>query len=73
MTVAKNSNLAATNLTGLSPKEMSELLSNTIPAKMDPTQLQLAYGQRAIPKLVKIVAASKLQQKITYTEKITDF
>ncbi|KAI8850944.1 armadillo-type protein [Chytridium lagenaria] len=43
------------NSSGLSPKELSQLLVAQIPPGVDPTKMQLAYGRRAVPKLVSEV------------------
>ncbi|KAJ3066367.1 Radial spoke head 14, partial [Rhizoclosmatium hyalinum] len=52
------------NRSGLTPLEASRLLVPTLPPDVDPTKMQLAYGRRAIPKLVtEIPAADLLKQQ----------
>jgi hypothetical protein len=46
----------ATNASGLSPAEINKLLVPTLPQGVDPTKMNLAYGRRAIPKLVRIIS-----------------
>lgn len=41
-------------------RQPSTYLSNTYPENSDPTRLQLAYGRRAIPKLVAEAQAEDL-------------
>ncbi|KAJ3217998.1 Radial spoke head 14 [Dinochytrium kinnereticum] len=48
------------NQSGLSPKELSELLVPQLPPGVDPTKMQLAYGRGAVPKLVSEVEDSTL-------------
>ncbi|KAI8615438.1 armadillo-type protein [Chytriomyces sp. MP71] len=53
------------NTSGLTPLEASKLLAPTLPPDVDPTKMQLAYGRRAIPKLVTEIPDGDLlkQQK----------
>ncbi|KAI9336964.1 armadillo-type protein [Obelidium mucronatum] len=53
------------NRSDLTPLEASKLLVYTLPANVDPTKMQLAYGRRAIPKLVTEIPEGDLikQQK----------
>ncbi|KAJ3417412.1 Radial spoke head 14 [Chytridiales sp. JEL 0842] len=48
------------NQTGLTPDELSRLLVPQLPPGVDPTQMQLAYGRRAVPKLVSEIASPNL-------------
>ncbi|KAJ3142030.1 Radial spoke head 14 [Physocladia obscura] len=51
------------NQSGLTPLEASKLLVYTLPPNVDPTKMQLAYGRRAIPKLVTEIPEGSLQHQ----------
>ncbi|KAJ3397284.1 Radial spoke head 14 [Lobulomyces angularis] len=62
MTLVKNPNLKFVNLDGFQPKECTEILSNTVP-EINENFSQLAYGRRAVPKLVSEVESDDLALK----------
>ncbi|KAJ3324374.1 Radial spoke head 14 [Blyttiomyces sp. JEL0837] len=45
---------------GLTPAEMSKLLVPQLPPGVDPTKMKLAYGRRAIPKMIQEFARDSL-------------
>ena len=49
--VARGANVDV-NRSGLTPAEINRLLVPTLPVGVDPTKMKLAFGRRAIPKLV---------------------
>ncbi|KAI9209588.1 armadillo-type protein [Polychytrium aggregatum] len=47
----------------LGPKEMTECLAATLPPHVDPTKFQLAYGRRAVPKLISELIDEQLFER----------